>query len=81
VVDWRALQTRIKCGTLSNHRTTGLKQRMHGRVQQLVVTHGRTRDRLEGRAAVGQPKTFLTEQAADRVLEGHQLRLQCGAGR
>ena len=58
------------------HGIAGLKQRVEGSFQQAVVANGLEHRRLECGTPVGQPDAFLAEQAADRVLEGDQLRLQ-----
>src|ERR1700741_5430425 len=49
---------------------------MYGSFQQAVVANCLAHRRFECCAPVGQSDSFLAEQAADRVLEGDQLRLQ-----
>ncbi len=66
----------VQCGTMLKHGLAGLKQRVEGRFQQAIVANGLAHRRLECAMPVGQPDAFLAEQAADRVLEGDQLRLQ-----
>ena len=48
----------------------------YGSFQQAVVANCLAHRRFECCAPVGQSDSFLAEQAADRVLEGDQLRLQ-----
>src|SRR6516165_4158948 len=63
-------------GTLTKHGITGLQQRVQGGLQQAILAYCLAHRCLEGCAPVGQPNAFLAEQAADRVLERDQLRLQ-----
>ena len=71
----------VHCGTVLKHGVAGLKQRMYGSFQQAILANCLAHRRLECCAPVGQPDSFLAEQAADRVLEGDQLRLQGCASR
>jgi len=71
----------VQCGTVLKHGIAGLKQRVYGSFQQAVLANCLAHRRLECCAPVGKPDTFLAKETSDRVLEGDELRLQCGARR